>query len=99
MKTMLSLLGIDSIFSIPGYSEYSIYALGLLIVCCCQIREFYSKSYLHRLHLYNQSREQATDSSHVETNNDQPYYVDQFGFHVSTCCRAIPLDNTCMVIR
>ena len=54
-----------------------------------------SNSYITpRLHLHNQSCEQAVDSGRVESNGHQPAYVDQFGFHVPTCCGAIPLDNT-----
>ena len=49
---------------------------------------------IHRLHLHNQSCEQDADSGHVGGNGDRPAYVDQFGFHIATCCGAIPLDNT-----
>ena len=49
---------------------------------------------IHRLHLHNQSCEQDVDSGYVGSNGDQLACVDQFGFHIATCCGAIPLDNT-----
>ncbi|GBM53724.1 Fructosamine-3-kinase [Araneus ventricosus] len=49
---------------------------------------------LARMHLFNINLQASGSSINKSNQDEQPVYVDKFGFHTTTCCGYIPLVNS-----
>lgn len=64
------------------------------IITCTNLSQF---SFIKRLHLYNLEKLEKKSQYQNQINgnhHEDDIAIEQFGFHTTTCCGYVPLDNT-----